>query len=115
MTARTYASIVGALLALGAFIALLIPVTVDDGGEAISCGNGIVSKTRNVEMYDAGREIGRMMAYGEAEESTLAAQCEDAIGIRRAWSWPACGIGVVVFFGGMLIQPKRPAPAERDA
>ncbi len=110
MSPRSFAILAGAALVVGAFIALLLPVTIDDGGE-VSCGNGLASEVDDVKMHDLGREIAQIQVYGGVtEESTLAQQCDDAITTRRTWGWPVAGLGAFVLLGGLLIR----VPATRD-
>lgn len=101
MTARTYASIVGALLALGAFIALALPVSIDTPDKTVGCGNAF----RGLSL-EAQRSADMANAFGSGE-STIVSDCRDAIGSRRGWGWTLVGIGVVVGVGGAVIRPTR--------
>lgn len=107
MTVRTFALIVGTLLALGAFIGLALPVSVDNGDDTVSCGNAL----RGLSL-EAQRSEDIADAFG-SEPSGIVDDCEDGIGTRRSWGWPLVGIGVVVALGALVIRQPVAAHSER--
>lgn len=111
VTPRLFARIVGGLLVLGALIALILPASIDDGSDNVSCGNAFSGVDKNVGYRDAGKEIADAMYPGFADDDpvTLEEQCGDAIGTRRVWGWPIAGIGLVALAGSFVqAAPRRP-------
>ena len=101
VTPRTFAAILGALMALAGIIALSIPITAayDSGlfGDAtVRCGSAFATESLG----------------GDA----LAA-CDDAVGDRRAWGWPLLIAGAVALAGAAFISSagaSRPEPADSN-
>lgn len=98
---RIYIAIAGLLLAFIGLAALWVPVYLDQFdsyGIKVSCGNGIEAKLTHTDLTDG---------------SALAARCDTAVLVRRAWAIPTVvlGSGLVAFF---LIGWVRSAPPEED-
>lgn len=115
MSPKIFAAVLGGLMLAIGFFALVLPITVDDAGESVSCGSGFGGLSRDAGLRDAGRDIGAAM-YGTTSDSDLAGECEDAVGARQTWGWPVGAVGAVVLVGALLIQlPTRPGPQQRGS
>jgi hypothetical protein len=111
MSPKMFAARLGGLMFAVGFVALVLPITVDDAGSSVSCGSGFSGLSSEAEMRDAGHDLGATM-YGTTSDSNLKGECSDAIGTRKAWGWPVGAVGAVVVLGGLLIkQPGPPQPA----
>lgn len=98
---RIYIAITGLLIGFIGLAALGFPVYLDQFdsyGIKVSCGNGIEAKLTHTDLTDG---------------SALAARCDTAVLVRRAWAIPlvVLGSGLVAFF---LIGWVRNDPAEED-
>jgi hypothetical protein len=107
---RTFGAVLGAVLAVVGFIALVLPVSVDGLRAGQSCGTAMRGASATARAVDAGRSFyeevnGVDLGYGES----LVSRCEDALGTRQAWAWPLLGVGVVALLGGIFVRPTRPA------
>lgn len=94
MSPRQFTALVGTLLGVVGFFALLWPVNVtSDGllGLDIECGSGFA-------MLDE-----KPIGGGSDWRST----CEDAVDSRRMWAWPLLVGGLVVCAGAGFVQTGR--------
>lgn len=117
LTPRTFAAIVGALLLLGAIIALAMPITVNNGADTVKGGDAFKGVNQMVSMQASGQEIADAMypEFADTGRKPLAEQCADAVGTRRTWGWPAAGVGAVVLLGLCWFGPRRDAKPRPDA
>lgn len=95
---RVFAAVTGGLIALVGVIAIMfVPVSASYQTALGFTAHTTCGTTLNA---DLDRFSGQTLA-----------ECEDAVGTRRAWGWPALGLGVLVLAGAALVRssPKTAA------
>lgn len=101
LSPRLFAGIIGGILALVGVIAVMfVPVTTSYQTALGFTANDTCGTTLNA---DVDRFSGQVRA-----------ECEDAVGTRRAWGWPLTAAGVLVIAGAALVRsaPKDATAAE---
>jgi hypothetical protein len=92
-------------------IGLLVPVSVSDGnGSSLGCGNAVVSDLTAARNAND-KSVANIPVVNQLVPHTdYVAQCESALGTRRAWTIPLTLVGLVGIAGALLVRRDR-APA----
>lgn len=95
MSPRAYALIIGGVLAVVGFFALVFPVNLTVDGiiiNEVECGTG----------------FGMVDTAPIGAPADWRAQCASAVSTRQGLGWAGVGVGVLVLVGGMFVKtPKR--------
>lgn len=97
---RVFAAVTGGLLALVGVIAIMfVPVSASYQTALGFTAHDTCGTTLNA---DLDRFSGQTFA-----------ECEDALGTRRAWGWPVLAVGVLALVGVAVVR-STPKPATTD-
>lgn len=105
MSLRWLLAIVGLAAAIGAGVALLIPVHIDSMdmyGNDISCGIAFRSDTKAAWMKDH-----QAVLAGGSNPGNVDA-CESALSTRKMWALPLAIVGGVVLLGALVVRSPVP-------
>ena len=111
MTVRRLVLGLAAVLLVAGVIGLLVPVSVSDGnGASLGCGNGAVSDLTAARNANDKSVANIPVVNQFVPHTDYVAQCESALGTRRAWTIPLTLVGLVGIGGALLVRRDR-APA----
>jgi hypothetical protein len=117
MTVRRLVLALGAVLLIAGVIGLLVPVSISDGnGNSIGCGNALVADTqnaRNATQQTNNQTGANIPVVGSfvPHSPDYVAQCQSAVGGRRAWTIPLTVIGIIGVAGSLLVRRNQGAGA----
>lgn len=99
MSPRLYILLVGGVLAVVGFFALIFAVSIPVDGiiiDSVECGSGFgMVDTKPIGAPDDWRTL-----------------CDSAVSTRQTWGWGLVGVGVLVAVGAMFVKtPTREEPA----
>lgn len=91
LSPRLFAGVIGGLLAIaGAIAVMFVPVTASYQTALGITANDTCGTTLNANVDQFSGQV--------------LAECEDALGARRAWGWPLTAAGVLVIAGAALVR-----------
>jgi hypothetical protein len=116
MTLRRLVLLVGAVLLIAGFIALLVPVTVSGKDGSVGCGvpisGGDLTSARQKDNQNPSNAAGNVPVLGPviqsiAPPSNYAADCSSAVQTRLWWAIPLAVVGVLVIAGSFTVRDRR--------
>jgi hypothetical protein len=116
MTVRRLVLLVGAVLLMAGFIALLVPVSVSGNDGSVGCGvpisGGDVTSARQKDNQNPSNAAGNLPVVGPviqsiAPPSNYAADCRSAVQTRLWWAIPFAVVGVLVIAGSFTVLDGR--------
>jgi hypothetical protein len=117
VTVRRLLLLVGAILLITGFVALLAPVSVSGNEGNVSCGvpisGGDLTAAKEKDGQNPSNAAGSIPVVGPiiqsvAPPSRYEADCKSAIQTRLWWAIPVAVIGVVVIAGSVLARQRAP-------
>lgn len=107
MTARRFIIGVGAALLVSGVIGLLVPVSISDdstgsGGRSIGCGNAVATDLSAARDANNSSVASVPILNQVIPHTDYVAQCQSAVGSRRAWSIPLAVLGFIAVAGTVL-------------
>jgi len=122
MTVRRLVLLVGAVLLIAGFIALLVPVSVSGNDGSVGCGvpisGGDLTSAMQKDSNNPSNAAGNIPVVGPviqsvAPPSHYAADCSSAVQTRLWWAIPLAVVSVLVIAGSFTVRDGRPVGARR--
>ena len=122
MTVRRLVLLVGEVLVIAGFIALLVPVSVSGKDGSVGCGvpisGGDLTSARQKDSQNPSNAAGTIPVVGPviqslAPPSHYAADCSSAVQTRLWWAIPLAVVGILVIAGSFTVRDGRPVGARR--
>jgi hypothetical protein len=113
MTLRRLVLLVGAVLLIAGFIALLVPISVSGNDGSVGCGvpisGGDLTNARQKDNQNPSNAAGNLPVVGPviqsiAPPSNYAADCTSAVQTRLWWAIPLAVVGVLVIAGSFTVR-----------
>ena len=105
MTVRRLILAIGAVLLIAGVIGLFVPVSVSDGsGGSIGCGNAVATDLSAAQQANSKGVANIPIVNQIVPHTDYVAQCQSAVGGRRAWTIPLTIVGVIGVAGALLVR-----------
>jgi len=111
MTVHKLVQLVGGVIALACAFALVVPVSISDGGGgAIGCGNAVAPQLADALDANAQRVANVPTVESTVPHTNYVAQCQSSLSGRRGWAIPVAAVGLVAALAALFTQ-REPAAA----